>query len=132
MGTSVTLNGTSPMTIAASATGTGTTIAKVLTAATTNATSVATGSRRLYGMTLGNTSAGWRYVRLYNLAVAPTVGTSSPVMVIPIPPGGAANLEFVVPVSFSTGLAYAITAAAADLDTTVTVANDVVGTILYA
>ena len=122
---------TSPS-LAASSNVTGLTVAKVLAAASTNATSVKNSSARLYGYQLANTSAAFKYVRIYNKASAPTVGTDSPAMVIPIPPGQTIDLDMAVPVALATGFAFAITGAAGDLDATAVAANDVVGYFLYA
>jgi hypothetical protein len=118
--------------IGASSSVTGTTIAKVLSAATTNATSTKTTAGRLYSYHLSNTTAAWKFVRFYNKASAPTVGTDSPVLVVPIAPGMSAIVDHTVPISFATGIAYAITGASPDLDTTVTAVGDVVGHFLYA
>jgi hypothetical protein len=124
--------GLSNGTIGANSAVTGTTIAKVLTAATTNATLVKATSARLYGYHLSNTTAAWRYVRVYNQTTAPTVGTNSPALVIPIAPGMSAIVDHTVPVSLGTGFSYSITAGSPDLDATVTAVGDVVGHFLYA
>jgi len=57
------------------------------------------------------------------------VGTDTPVRVIPIPAGGGYDSWFPVGFSFATGIAYAITGAVGDSDTTAVAANDVVGYI---
>lgn len=117
---------------AAATTSTGLLYSKVLAAATTNATSVKASAGALYGWHLVNNATTTRYVRIFNLAVAPTMGTSSPVMVIPLPPsGGAVLTPGLLSLPLATGFAYAITAAAADLDNTACAANDVVGTFFY-
>lgn len=115
-----------------STTASGLLIAKILSAASTNSTLVLTGARAVYGYSLANTSASWRYVRFYNKATAPTVGTDSPIFVAALPPGGGSNIpKDGLNIPFSLGLGYSITGGAADLDTTVVAANDVVGTIWY-
>lgn len=117
---------------AAATTSTGLLFAKVLAAASTNATSVKASAAALYGWHLVNNATTTRYVRIFNLAVAPTMGTSSPVFVLPLPPsGGAVLTPGLLSLPLATGFSYAITAAAADLDTTVCAANDVVGTFFY-
>lgn len=110
----------------------GTAIAKILTAATTNATLVKSTAGRLYGYVLTNTTAATKFVRLYNLTTAPTVGTSVPVMVVAVPPNNTVVAEMTIPVAFATGISYAVTGAFADLDATVVAAGDVVGALLYA
>ncbi len=94
-------------------------------AATTNATSVKASAGTLYGIAVSNVSASTRYFKLYNKASAPTVGTDTPVLVIPIAAGGVANFPLgTLGLRFGTGLAYAITGAAADTDTTAIAAGD--------
>lgn len=95
-------------------------------AATTNATSVKNAAGNVFSITASNTNAAARYVKLYNKASAPTVGTDVPVLTIPIPPGSAVNLEFGTPGwRFGTGIALAITANAVDSDTTAVAASEV-------
>lgn len=107
-------------------------IAKVISAASTNATSVKATAGRIVGYSLTNTTAAFKYFRLYNLAVAPTVGTSVPVLVIGLPATSTTRGELEGGIGFSVGIAYAITGSVADLDTTVTAANDVIGGLFYA
>jgi hypothetical protein len=117
--------------VRANATGAMTT-AKVLAAATTNATSAKASAGRVFGWQLTNTTAAAKYVRLYNLATAPTVGTSTPVYNIVLPANATVNASFPMGIAHSTGIAYAITNAIADLDATAVAANDVLGAIYYA
>jgi len=107
-------------------------IAKVLSAASTNPTVIKNSTNaRLYGYQLANLTASWRFVRFYNNATAPTVGTDSPVMVVPIPPNGMTDIHMTIPATFAAGLSYSITGAVADLDTTAVGAGDVVGHALW-
>ena len=96
-------------------------------AATTNATSVKTSAASLYSLFATNTGAAVRYLKLYNKASAPTVGTDTPVLTIPIPAGGLVNPPLgAMGIRFATGLAFAITTGAADSDTAaVSAANEV-------
>lgn len=101
-------------------------------AATTNATSVKASAGRVHMLNVSNLTAAAKFLKLYNLAVAPTVGTSVPFMVIPI----QANTTLPVVhsdigVYFSTGIAYAITGAVADSDTTAIGANEVLVNMIY-
>jgi len=107
-------------------------IHRKLAANTTNATSVLDAAGRVYGWYVFNLSAATKYLKLYDLAAAPAVGTDTPVMTIPIPPGGGANVWFSGGIAFSTGIAYAITGGVADTDTTALATNDVVLNLLYA
>ncbi|HPC91676.1 MAG TPA: hypothetical protein PLJ74_05425 [Myxococcota bacterium] len=93
---------------------------KLISAATTNATSVKAAPGQVLTLTVGNINAAVRYIKLYNLATAPTVGTTVPVFTMPIP---AASFS---PISinfgpdgmyFSAGIALALTTGMADADT---------------
>jgi hypothetical protein len=117
--------------IRANATGAAT-VFKFTAAATANPASVKATAGRVVGWNLYNTTAAIKVFRFYNLAVAPTVGTSVPTFVVPIAPNSASNVSIPVGISFATGIAIACTGAIADLDTTVTAANDVLGEIFYA
>jgi hypothetical protein len=86
---------------------------------------------RVYGYHLSNTTAAWKFVRLYNMTTAPTVGTSVPALIIPIAPNMTAVVDRSAPIAFTTGLSYSITGAGTDLDATAVALGDVVGHILY-
>lgn len=90
----------------------------LVTAASTNATLVATGSIGLNEITISNLTAAIIYVKLYNKATAPTVGTDVPRVTIPVPIGGLVALEFGnLGKRFPLGLGLAVTAGAAATDT---------------
>lgn len=100
----------------------------LVTAASTNATSVRTVPTSLYELTISNPTATAAYVKLYNKASAPTVGTDVPVATYRVAATGSAgdfiSLDFgQVGKRFSLGLALAVTAAAAATDTAVAVAG---------
>lgn len=108
---------------------------KIISAASTNAALVAaaTNTRRLQGFELANTSAAWRYVKIFNKGTAPTPGTDTPVMVIAVPPGGRAGLDLPFGgLAVASGLGVAITAGSADSDTAAVGAGDIVGTLIYS
>lgn len=91
----------------------------LISAASTNATSLKTSAGTLYSLNAYNNGASTAYLKLYNLATAPTVGTSVAVMTILLPAGGGSNV--VLPpmgVNFTTGLAYAITGVGTTADAT--------------
>jgi hypothetical protein len=118
--------------LGASATvGTGTVNARVKSAASTNATSVKASAGKLFGVTVYNTTAAAKFLKLYNKASAPTVGTDTPVMTIPVPANGVAGYSNPIGKAFATGIAYAITGAVADSDTTQTAVDDVTGALDY-
>lgn len=110
----------------------GYTIHRLLAAGTTNATSVKGSAGQVFGWYLANAAAYTVFLKFYNSASAPTPGSGTPVMTIPIPAGAAANVEFVRGIQFATGIAYDTTKLVADADTTVLVANDLVINLFYA
>lgn len=107
-------------------------MARVMSAASTNATSVKASVGNIYGWSFANTTASAKYVKLYNKASAPTVGTDVPVLTIMVPANGRADLMLsAIGNNFLNGIAYAITGAAADSDATAVAVNDVVGALFY-
>lgn len=106
-------------------------VSRLLSAASTNATSVKASAGQVYGWMLFNTSAATKFFKLYNKASAPTVGTDTPFMTIPIPAGGGIVADFDGGIAMGTGVAFAITGAIADADTTAVAANDVIVNLLY-
>jgi hypothetical protein len=109
----------------------GPSLARVAAAASTNATSTKASAGQVYGWTLINTSAAYKFVKFYNKASAPTVGTDTPVFTIPVPASSGVNIEYSTGIPFATGIAWAITNLVADSDTTAVSANDVHGFIIY-
>lgn len=101
-----------------------TTFRLVSAAATTNATSVKGSAGTLRRLTGYNASTFARYLKLYDKATAPTVGTDTPRKTLYLPPATAFALDYND--SFTVGIALALTGAAADADTTALTAGDVV------
>lgn len=102
------------------------TASNINSAASTNATSVKATAGTVFNVAAFNNGASAAYIKLYNKASAPTVGTDTPVIVIKVNPGENAiqNLG-VYGHRFLTGIALAITGAAADNDTTAVAASQV-------
>lgn len=98
-------------------------------AATTNATVAKASAGDLFAVQGYNTTASVVYLKLYNKATAPTVGTDTPIKTIAIPPNAPipSNCAWANGLYFSTGIAYALTGAAADSDTTAVAAGAIVG-----
>lgn len=108
---------------------------KTISAATTNATSVKGSAGQVYAIYAHSINAAVRYLKLYNKATAPTVGTDTPVLTLPIP-GNAAGAGFVLDtggmgIAFSTGIGFALTTGVADADTGAVAANEIVVNLLY-
>lgn len=105
----------------------------IKSAASTNADVAKVSPSNLFGGVLSNNSAAAVFFKFYNKGSAPTVGTDTPVITIEIP----AHSKFVFDHTwsfprFSTGIAFAITGAIADNDTTAIGANDVSGWLLMS
>jgi hypothetical protein len=100
-------------------------------AATTNGALVLTGTSGLHAFYATNTGAGAAFVKLYNKATAPVVGTDVPAMILPVPAAvggvpGVANLAIGNQgFRFALGLGIAITGGVADNDTTAVAAGQV-------
>lgn len=121
-----------PTTTATATTG-GASTSKLIAANTTNATSLKASAGTLYGIQAFNNSATIGYLKLYNKASSPTVGTDTPVKVIMIPASSGAAIPFPEQgVAFGTGIAYAVTGGIADTDTTAVAASAFIINIDYA
>lgn len=100
-------------------------------AAGTNGALVLTGTSGLHAFYATNTGATPAFVKLYNKATAPTVGTDVPAMIIPVPaavsgvPGVATLPIGFNGFRFALGLGIAITGGVADTDTTAVAAGQV-------
>lgn len=103
----------------------------VNSAASTNGALVFGSSSGLHAFWATNTGATAAFVKLYNKATAPTVGTDVPEMIIPVPaavsgvPGIASLPIGYNGFRFLLGLGIAITGGAADSDTTAVAAGQV-------
>lgn len=127
----VSVSNTPSVVLNASAVMGGVTGYKVISAASTNAQVVKATPGRLYSCQFSNTNAAYRYVKFYNLGTAPVVGTSVPVSVVGIPPGGRASLNTPQGIYCSAGIAMAITTGPADTDTGAVALNEIVGSVTY-
>src|SRR6516165_6832824 len=107
----------------------GLTSSRVAAAATTNATSLKASAGEMARIDVFNTATYAVFLKFYNKASSPTVGTDTPVWTIPVSAGGGYSTEFMRGKYFSTGIAYAITKLQADNDTTAVVAGDLTGSI---
>lgn len=115
----------------ASATGAAT-IAKIAAAASTNTTLVKASAGRVLSVEVANVTAATVFLKLYNKASVPVIGTDIPVFVIPVAPNSARSISLAVGYAFSAGIAYAITGGAADADASAVTAGALLGAIAYA
>jgi len=87
---------------------------------------------KVFGWYIYNAAATTRYLKFYNAtAASTTVGTTTPIMTIPIPPFAASNIEFTNGIAFATAITVAVTTGVADANTGAPDANDVQANILY-
>lgn len=105
--------------------------AHIVSAAGTNATIVKASAGRLIGWSLGNTTAVWQYVKFYNQATTPTVGTGV-VRTVAIPPGISREMQLPGGIAFATGIGMSITTGSPDADATATTLGAVVGDVFFA
>ena len=113
------------------------TVARLLSAAaSTNATSVKASAGNVFKIVGVNANAAARYLKFYNKASSPTVGTDVPVATLYLPPSGVNGGQFEFnfgahPLYLGTGIAYALTTAAADADTGALTSGDVVAMNIF-
>lgn len=98
----------------------------------TNADVIKAAPGKVHGWHLVNKSAATRYVKLYDKATTPVVGTDTPAITVQIPANSAEtfNLGNNGP-QFDTGIGVGIVTGAADSDTTAPTAGDVIAQIFY-
>jgi hypothetical protein len=112
----------------------GWTPARLLSAASTNGTSLKASPGQIGFIYAVNLNAAVRYLKIYNKASAPTVGTDVPVLTLPIP-ASTTGAGFVLPIpiglELTTGIAYATTTGVADADTAAVAANEIILAIGY-
>ena len=90
------------------------------------------GRTMLCGYYFENSAASKRYLKFYNKATAPTVGTDPPVMTLPLPAGAAGHIAFPGGIDeFPLGLHFASTTGKADNDTAAPAAGEVTAIVVY-
>jgi hypothetical protein len=96
-------------------------------AASVNATSAKASAGEVFRVMGNNVKASVVYLKIYNKATAPTVGTDTPVLTVPIPASGVFNIDVGGMLGFylGTGIAYGFTTDAADAGTTALLAGDI-------
>ena len=103
----------------------------LVSAASTNAGVVKASAGVVTAYYLANTAAVMLFVKLYNKASSPTVGSDTPRCVWGIPSQSGANISFDHPIAFETGIAIATTTGIADSDSAAVGANDIAVTLHY-
>lgn len=108
---------------------------RLISTTTTNAVVVKNTQGNLYTIVAIGLTEDVRFLKFYDKATAPTVGTDEPVLTIPVP----TNLQgagVVIPLSFglgfSNGIALALTSGSSDGDTGAIGSGDVILNLTYA
>lgn len=87
---------------------------------------------QVYGYYFFNAATSTRYLKFYNATAANvTVGSTTPLLTLPLPAGAAANVAFPQGIAFSTAITAAATTGVADADTGAPGANDVITNVFY-
>lgn len=102
----------------------------LVSAATTNATSVKASAGQLYGYYIYNSNAAARKLVFHNTAGTPTAGASVFFSIV-IPPTSGANVEFTNGIAFSTGIGITTVTGLADSDSAAVAANDLIINLFY-
>lgn len=93
---------------------------------------IATGPKMIFGWYLSNKSSSPIYVKFYNKATAPAVGTDTPILTFPIPAASAANQEFLGGIGkFPLGLGIGCTTGPTDDAVGGTSTNDLIVNVMY-
>ena len=96
----------------------------------TNATSIKASAGTVFNMIIHNTNGGGGggssiTVRFYDKATAPTVGTDVPMIIIHVGSSTSKEVNFTSGITFTNGIAYALTAGDSLLDATAVDADGV-------
>lgn len=81
-------------------------------------------------VSLSHSGTGMRYLKLYDKATPPVVGTDVPVQVFGIPAAWSREVNF-QPVAYQLGMWMTVTTGAADTDATAPNANEVVADVYW-
>lgn len=94
-------------------------LSSAVLAATTNAGTAKASAGTILSVDCFNGTAATAYLKLFNKASAPTLGTDIPVVVIPVAAGAYVSFEYgPLGKRFGTGIAFAVTLNAVDTDAT--------------
>lgn len=113
------------------ATSGGLTLAHAVAAASTNATSLKASAGQLYGASIYNNAAYPVYLKFYNKASSPTVGTDTIVYEVPVQAGTQREVHTEEGLAFGTGIAYALTKGITDADATAVALSDASVDLIY-
>lgn len=92
----------------------GPTMYSLASAATTNSTNVKASAGQIYHIAATNNGTSAAYLKFYNKASAPTIGTDVPVWRLMLPPGGGIVEPLPHGLAFATGIGLGIMTSASD------------------
>lgn len=104
---------------------------KKISAASTNSTLVQAGVVLVTWYYITNLNTSYRFVKLYDKASAPTVGTDTPKVTLGIPGASSANVAFRNPLEFELGLGLGMTTGIGDSNTGAVAADEIVANLGY-
>jgi hypothetical protein len=93
---------------------------------TTNATVAKASAGKLFSVNGYNSTATVTYLKFYDKATAPTVGTDTPALTLALPASAAFSYDL-GGIAFATGIGYGLTTVAADNGTTAPAAGAILG-----
>jgi len=97
-----------------------------------NATAAKASAGKLYSVNGFNSSASVTYLKFYDKATAPTVGTDTPALTLALPALSVFSYDL-GGLAFATGIGYGLTTVAADNGTTAVAAGAILGlNVVYA
>jgi hypothetical protein len=98
----------------------------------TDSTNVKNAAGQLFWGFVTNTNASARYIKFYNSASAPTLGSGTPVLTFLVPPGSS-GLQITAEqgLAFSTGIGYTLSTGATDADAVTVAANEIIVNLGY-
>lgn len=107
---------------------------RLVSAASTNSTLVKAGGTLLTGIWVSNINAAICYLKLYDKATAPTIGTDTPRLTLGVPgnaAGAGASLAIPGGCRFLLGLGLGLTTAPADASVAAVLASEVVVSLVF-
>jgi len=102
---------------------------KLVSATGTNSAAIKGSAGLVYGVIVGNTNSSPRYLKLYDTASAPTVGTTTPKITIPVL--RLSKIDIPHGATFASGIGIGLTTGAADNDTGGVAQDEVAVTVFY-
>jgi hypothetical protein len=125
-------NTTVPVETRASTAAPGSTLATVASVANVTPVQPKTTAGNIYDLCLSNNSAANRWIKFYDKSTAPVIATDTPKFKLLLKPGETLSVNLSGIARFAAGIAYVITAAVGNTDTTAPAVDDVTGFFTYA